>query len=141
MVGPAAEVDGGVRIFSELFAAVARIEAPTGAIIVRKGYGLGAIAMTMGHFRAPDFTVAWPTGEIGPMGLEGAVRLAARRDLEAIADPVERQALYEKLVARAYEHGKALNAASVYEIDDVIDPADSRRWILQLCRDVLRGSP
>jgi acetyl/propionyl-CoA carboxylase alpha subunit len=134
MVGPAAEEDAGVRAFAEMFHAGARLDVPTGAIILRKGYGLGAMAMTMGHFQAPLFTVAWPTGEVGPMGLEGAVRLAARRELEAARDPAERQAIYDALVASAYEHGKALNAASLNEIDDVIDPADSRRWALELCR-------
>jgi acetyl-CoA carboxylase carboxyltransferase component len=140
MVGPAAEAEGGVRAFSALFAAMAEIEAPIGAIILRKGYGLGAVAMTMGHYWAPDFTVAWPTGEVGPMGLEGAVRLANRRELEAIDDPAVRQARFDELVARAYEQGKGLNAASIFELDDVIDPADSRRWILQLCRTFSGGS-
>jgi acetyl-CoA carboxylase carboxyltransferase component len=85
--------------------------------------------MAGGSFKAPVFTVAWPTGEFGGMGLEGAVKLGFRRELEAIDDPGERDAAFEEMVARAYEHGKALNTATYYEIDDVIDPADSRRWI------------
>jgi acetyl-CoA carboxylase carboxyltransferase component len=110
----------------------AELQVPIGMIVLRKGYGLGAMAMAMGHLQTPLFTVAWPTGELGPMGLEGAVRLGFRRELEAAADEAERQALYDGLVALAYEHGKALNAATLAEIDDVIDPADSRRWIAQL---------
>jgi acetyl-CoA carboxylase carboxyltransferase component len=101
-------------------------------IILRKGYGLGAMAMAGGSFRAPQFTVAWPTGEIGGMGLEGAVRLGFSKELAAVADPVERQQLFDKLVAAAYEHGKALRSATTFELDDVIDPADSRAWITRL---------
>jgi acetyl-CoA carboxylase carboxyltransferase component len=97
--------------------------------VLRKGYGLGAQAMAGGHFKAPRFLVAWPTGEFGPMGLEGSVRLGFRRELAAIADPAEREAKSQQMVASLYEHGKATNVASYFEIDDVIDPADSRRWI------------
>jgi acetyl-CoA carboxylase carboxyltransferase component len=102
---------------------------PTGTIVLRKGYGLGAQAMAAGSFKAPLFCVAWPTGEFGGMGLEGAVRLGYRAELEAIDDPNERDRAFERMVSQAYEHGKALNAATHFEIDDVIDPADSRRWI------------
>jgi len=102
---------------------------PYFTIILRKGYGLGAQAMAAGSFKSPLFTVAWPTGEVGGMGLEGAVRLGYRRELEAIEDPDERERAFEAMVEAAYTHGKALNAATHYEIDDVIDPFDSRRWI------------
>jgi acetyl-CoA carboxylase carboxyltransferase component len=97
--------------------------------VLRKGYGLGAQSMAGGSFKSPLFCVAWPTGEFGGMGLEGAVRLGFRKELDAIADPRERQRLFEQMVERAYEHGKALNVATHFEIDDVIDPADTRRWI------------
>jgi acetyl-CoA carboxylase carboxyltransferase component len=126
MIGPEAEKDASVRRFGELFHIGARLGAPTGMIVLRKGYGLGAMAMATGHLQAPLFTVAWPSAELGPMGLEGAVKLAHRRALEAEPDR------FEELVAAAYEQGKALNAATLNEIDDVIDPADSRRWIRQL---------
>jgi acetyl-CoA carboxylase carboxyltransferase component len=86
--------------------------------------------MAGGTFKAPVFCVAWPTGEFGGMGLEGAVKLGYRRELEAVDDPDERQALFDEMVARMYEHGKAVSTASFFEIDDVIDPADSRRWIV-----------
>jgi acetyl-CoA carboxylase carboxyltransferase component len=102
---------------------------PTGTIILRKGYGLGAQAMAGGSFKTPLFCVAWPTGELGGMGLEGAVRLGYRKELEAIHDLDERERTFAEMVDRMYEHGKALNAATYFEIDDVIDPADSRRWI------------
>src|SRR5690606_3127581 len=82
-----------------------------------------------GSFKTPLFCVAWPTGEVGGMGLEGAVRLGYRKELEAIGDPVERERTFQEMVDRMYEHGKALSAASYFEIDDVIDPADSRRWV------------
>jgi acetyl-CoA carboxylase carboxyltransferase component len=129
MVGPDAEATALVRHASRLFVTGANLTVPTGTIILRKGYGLGAQAMAGGSFKAPLFCVAWPTGELGGMGLEGAVRLGYRKELEAIEDPVERQRTFEEMVERMYQHGKAVNAASHFEIDDVIDPADSRRWI------------
>jgi acetyl-CoA carboxylase carboxyltransferase component len=101
-------------------------------IILRKGYGLGAMGMAGGSFHAPEFTVAWPTGEIGGMGLEGAVRLGFSKELAAVIDPMERQNLFNKLVEAAYQRGKALTSATTFELDDVIDPADSRAWISSL---------
>jgi acetyl-CoA carboxylase carboxyltransferase component len=132
MVGPAAERTATVRHFARMFLGGANVSVPTGTIVLRKGYGLGAQAMAGGGFKAPLFTVAWPTSEFGGMGLEGAVRLGMRRELEAIEDPQERERLYEQLVAAAYERGQGLNMAAYGEIDDVIDPADSRRWIATL---------
>ncbi|HEY9304190.1 MAG TPA: carboxyl transferase domain-containing protein, partial [Mycobacterium sp.] len=132
MVGPDAEVHAAVRRFSRLFIVGARLTVPFGMIILRKGYGLGAMAMAGGSFHAPEFTVAWPTGEIGGMGLEGAVRLGFSKELAAVADPIERQNLFDKLVEAAYQHGKALTSATTFELDDVIDPADSRAWITRL---------
>ncbi len=135
MVGPEAEKTATVRRFSRLFVIGARMTVPFGAVVLRKGYGLGAMAMTAGSFRAPDFTVAWPTGEIGGMGLEGAVRLGFSKELAAKDDPAERQDLFDRLVGLAYQRGKALTAATVFELDDVIDPADTRAWLRRLARD------
>ena len=132
MVGPAAERTATVRHVSRMFLAGANLSVPTGTIVLRKGYGLGAQAMAGGGFKAPLFTVAWPTSEFGGMGLEGAVRLGMRRELEAVADPGEREQLFETLVAGAYERGRSLNMVAYGEIDDVIDPADSHRWIATL---------
>uniref|UniRef100_UPI002454B44B acetyl-CoA carboxylase family protein n=1 Tax=Nocardia asiatica TaxID=209252 RepID=UPI002454B44B len=132
MVGPEAEKDATVTKFSRLFIDSAALSVPLGTVIVRKGYGLGAQAMAAGSFRAPRFVVAWPTGEIGGMGLEGAVRLGFAKELAAIEDPVERQEAFDNLVQLAYANGKALTAATVLEVDDVIDPADTRRWICTL---------
>jgi len=132
MVGPDAEATGLVRHASRLFVVGASLSVPFGTIVLRKGYGLGAQAMAGGSFKAPLFCVAWPTGEFGGMGLEGAVRLGYRKELEAIEDPAERERTFEEMVERMYEHGKAVNAASHFEIDDVIDPADSRRWITSM---------
>ncbi len=129
MVGPEAEEAALVRHACRLFVTGASLTVPYGTIVLRKGYGLGAQAMAGGSFKAPLFCVAWPTGEVGGMGLEGAVRLGYRRELEAIEDPAERERTFQRMVEAAYEHGKALSAASHFEIDDVIDPADSRRWI------------
>jgi acetyl-CoA carboxylase carboxyltransferase component len=132
MVGPAAEQTATVRHFARMFLGGANVTVPTGTIVLRKGYGLGAQAMAGGGFKAPLFTVAWPTGEFGAMGLEGAVRLGMRRELEAIEDPEERERVFEQTVAAAYERGRGVNMAAYGEIDDVIDPADSRRWIEML---------
>jgi acetyl-CoA carboxylase carboxyltransferase component len=129
MVGPAAERTASVRHCARMFVTGANITVPMGTIVLRKGYGLGAQAMAGGGFKAPLFVVGWPTSEFGGMGLEGAVRLGMRRELEAIEDEDERERVFEATVAAAYEHGRGLNMAAYGEIDDVIDPADSRRWI------------
>jgi acetyl-CoA carboxylase carboxyltransferase component len=135
MVGPAAEQTATVRHFARMFVIGANLTVPSGTIVLRKGYGLGAQAMAGGGFKAPLFTVAWPASEFGGMGLEGAVRLGMRRELEAIEDPDERERVFQATVAAAYEHGRGLNMAAYGEIDDVIDPADSRRWIATLFSD------
>jgi acetyl-CoA carboxylase carboxyltransferase component len=132
MVGPEAERTATVRRFGALFVAGARLTAPLCVVVLRKGYGLGAMAMAGGDLKAPALTVAWPTGEFGGMGLEGAVRLGYRRELEAIADPGEREARYQQLVAGHYDRGKALSTAAAFEIDDVIDPADTRAAIARV---------
>src|SRR5207244_2982341 len=129
MVGVDSETTAAVRHMSRLFVTGANLTVPFGTVVLRKGYGLGAMAMAGGSMKAPLFTVAWPTGEVGGMGLEGAVRLGYRRELDAVEDADEREELFRHLVDRSYEHGKALNTATYFEIDDVIDPADTRRWI------------
>lgn len=129
MVGPEVEKTALVRHCSRLFLAAGNATIPMMTVVLRKGYGLGAMVMAGGSFHRPLFTVAWPTGEFGGMGLEGAVRLGYRKELEAIADLDARQALYDKLVADSYEKGEAQNAAACLEIDTVIDPADTRKWI------------
>jgi acetyl-CoA carboxylase carboxyltransferase component len=126
MVGPEVERTAVVRRFGAMFVAGARLTVPLCAVVLRKAYGLGAMAMTAGDLRRPAITVAWPTGEFGGMGLEGAVRLGYRRELDAISDPEARQVRYEQLVADQYTRGKALSTAMAFEIDDVIDPADTR---------------
>jgi acetyl-CoA carboxylase carboxyltransferase component len=127
MVGPEAEETALVRHVSRMFVVGASLTVPFACVILRKAYGLGAQAMAGGSFRRPLFTVAWPTGELGGMGLEGAVRLGFRRELDRIDDPGDRAAAFDAMVARAYEHGKAVHVAEHFEIDDVIDPAVTRR--------------
>lgn len=102
---------------------------PLVAVILRRGYGLGAQAMTGGSLHEPLLTVAWPSAHLGPMGLEGAVRLALRRELEEIADTEERERRVRELTAAAEENARALNAAALFELDDVIDPAETRGLI------------
>jgi acetyl/propionyl-CoA carboxylase alpha subunit/acetyl-CoA carboxylase carboxyltransferase component len=131
MVGPQSEATAAVRRGSRLFVTAASLSVPFFTVVTRKGYGLGAQAMAAGDFSAPAMTLAWPTAEFGPMGLEGAVRLGYRKELEAEPDPASRQALFEKLVGRMYDAGKALSVASVVEIDAVIDPAETRAWLLR----------
>jgi len=130
MVGPESEDAAAVRKVSRLFVAGAKFGPPLFTIVLRKGYGLGAQAMAGGGFHSPMFIASWPTGEFGGMGLEGAVKLGYRKELEAETDPVANKALFEKLVANMYARGKATSMASALEIDAVIDPADSRRWIM-----------
>jgi acetyl-CoA carboxylase carboxyltransferase component len=129
MVGPEAEKEALVRHASRLFVVGGSLSVPFFTIVLRKGYGLGAQAMAGGSFRAGRFCVSWPTGEFGGMGLEGAVKLGFRKELEAVEDPQQRTALFEEMVERMYTHGKAVNMASHFEIDEVIDPVDSRRWV------------
>jgi acetyl/propionyl-CoA carboxylase alpha subunit len=131
MVGPEAEKTAIVRHVARLFVTGANVTVPFFTVVLRKGYGLGAQSMAAGGFHAPFFTIAWPTGEFGGMGLEGYVRLGYRKEMEAIADPAERQAYFEKMVATKYEEGKAISIASVLEIDGVIDPAETRRWVMR----------
>ena len=130
MVGPEIEKTALVRHASRMMVVGANITTPLMGVVIRKGYGLGAQAMVGGSFRSPLFMVSWPTGEFGGMGLEGAVKLGYRKELEAIEDPEERLKTYNEMVARMYERGKATNMASHFEIDEVIDPADTRRWII-----------
>jgi acetyl-CoA carboxylase carboxyltransferase component len=131
MVGPEVERRAQVRHVCRMFVVGSHLTVPFFTVFLRRGYGLGAQAMAKGGFHEPFFAVAWPTGEFGGMGLEGGVRAGFRKELEAVKDFQEREALYEKLVAMAYERGKAINMASYLEIDAVIDPADTRRWITE----------
>ena len=131
LVGPDVEARGQVRRAGDLFVANARLAVPLVAVVLRKAYGLGAMALTGGGFHAASAIVSWPTGEFGAMGLEGAVRLGYRRELEAVPEGTERDALYERLVAEQYERGSALNMAATLEIDAVIDPAETRAWIVR----------
>ncbi len=130
MVGPQTEAQAQVRHVSRMFIAAAHLRVPFFSVVLRKGYGLGAMAMTAGSFHAPAFNVAWPTGEFGAMGLEGAVKLGYRKELEAQPDGSQREALYETLVAQQYDKGSALNMATTLEIDAVIDPTQTRDWLV-----------
>jgi acetyl-CoA carboxylase carboxyltransferase component len=132
MVGPEIEAKGQVRYASGLFIAAAKLKVPLVAVVLRKGYGLGAMAMTAGGFHETTATIAWPTAEFGAMGLEGSVRLGYRKELEACTDVDQREALYEKLLAKQYEQGKAIRMAETLEIDAVIDPAKTRDWLISV---------
>ncbi len=134
MVGPEIEKTALVRHSSRMFLAGANAQVPFLTIVLRKSYGLGANAMQGGSPDVPAAMVSWPTGEFGPMALEGAAKLGYRKELAAIADPAERKKLFDEMVAKMYRGGKALNNASHFFLDDVIDPADSRRWITSTLR-------
>ena len=131
MVGPDVERTGLARKCNNVFVTLANAQSPRFTIILRKSYGLAAQAMMTGSSRAPLFALAWPTAELGGMNLEAAVRLGQRAELAAIEDIEQRAARYEALVAEAYRRGKGVNAAAVHENDGVIDPADTRRWIVR----------
>jgi acetyl-CoA carboxylase carboxyltransferase component len=141
MVGPEIEKTALVRHASRMFVTGANVTVPVMTIVLRKAYGLGAMTMAGGSFKVPMFAISWPTGEFGGMGLEGAVRLGYRKELEAITDDAEREKAFEQMVAASYERGKAVNTASHFEIDDVIDPAESRRWITSALRSVPPPAP
>jgi acetyl/propionyl-CoA carboxylase alpha subunit/acetyl-CoA carboxylase carboxyltransferase component len=141
MVGPEAEKTAIVRHVARMFVTGASLTVPLFGIVLRKGYGLGAQSMIGGGFHASFFTVAWPTGEFGGMGLEGYVRLGFRKEMEAIADPAEREKYYKSKVAELYANGKAVSIASVLEIDEVIDPAETRHWIMAGLRSVPKPEP
>lgn len=130
MVGPEAEKTAQARHFCRIFTNAVNATIPIFSVVLRKGYGLGAMAMAGGSFHISDFIVSWPTGEFGGMGLEGAVRLGFKKELDAIEDPEKREERFEELVAQHYTHGKAINMAACLEIDDVIDPAHTRNWIM-----------
>lgn len=131
MVGPEIEAEAQVRHVCRMFMVASHLRVPFFAVVLRKGYGLGAQAMTAGGFDAPVFTVAWPTGEFGAMGLEGAVRLGYRKELAAAPEGAERDALFRKLVAEQYANGEAIHMAQTLEIDAVIDPAETRTWLVR----------
>jgi acetyl-CoA carboxylase carboxyltransferase component len=131
MVGPDSEKTAMVRHAARLFVGAAALRVPVASVVLRRGYGLGAMALTAGHFHAPVATCAWPSGEFGAMGLEGSVRLGFRKELEAAAAG-EREALFQRLLAEAVARGQALNMASFLEIDDVIDPAQTRPWLARV---------
>ena len=136
MVGPEIEKTALVRHCSRLFVTGANLAIPHVTVVLRKAYGLGAQAMAGGSFKEPFFAVAWPTGEFAGMGLEGQVKLGFRNELEAIEDPEERRKRYEDLLSRAYERSKAIHQGVSFGVDDVIDPADTRRWILAALQSV-----
>ncbi len=130
MVGPDSEAQGAVHRMAALFERAASLSVPLLAVFLRKAYGLGAMALVGGSFAVPDYAISWPTGEFGGMGLEGAVRLGFRKELDALPEGAERQALFDRLVAEHYEKGKALEAAAHLEIDAVIDPAETRAHLI-----------
>lgn len=137
MVGPEIEQQAQVRHVCRMFINGSHLIVPFFSIVLRRAYGLGSMAMARGGFHESFFTASWPTGEFGPMGLEGAVKVGFKRELDAIADPLEREAYYNKLVAKLYERGKAINIASHMEIDSVIDPVDTRKWIMRGLKSAL----
>jgi acetyl-CoA carboxylase carboxyltransferase component len=141
MVGPEAEKQATVRHVSRMFVAAASLSVPFFTVVLRKGYGLGAQAMAAGSFHSPLFTIAWPSAEFGAMGLEGAVRLGFAKELAAIEEPAARQQLFDKLVAKAYQNGKGINMASFLEIDAVIDPVETRAWLLRGLNATPRPAP
>ena len=141
MVGPETEAQAQVRHVSRMFVAAAHLRVPFFAVVLRKGYGLGAMAMTGGGFHEPVFTVAWPSGEFGAMGLEGAVRLGYRKELAAVPPGPKRDALFAQLLDAQYANGKAINMAVTLEIDAVIDPATTRAWLSRGLASARVGAP
>jgi len=140
MVGPEHEKTAMVRHTSRMFVTAAALQVPIMTVVLRKAYGLGAMAMAGGSLHASFFTIAWPTAEFGAMGLEGAVKLGFKKEMEAVSDPAERQALYNKLVNAAYRKGKAVNAAHALEFDEVIDPLHTREYIVSALESIPKNT-
>jgi acetyl-CoA carboxylase carboxyltransferase component len=141
MVGPEHEKTALVRHCCRSYLVGANVSVPTFTVVIRKAYGLGALGMAGGSFHASVFAISWPTGEFGGMGLEGQVKLGRRKELAAIDDPDERLKTYETYVAQMYERGKALNTASLFELDNVIDPAETRKWVISGLNSVPPPAP
>ncbi len=139
MVGPEIEKRAQVRHVCRMFVVGSHLTVPYFTLVLRRGFGLGAMAMARGGFHESFFTAAWPTGEFGAMGIEGAIKAGFKKELAAIEDPEDRQKLYDHLVGELYKRGKALNMASYLEIDAVIDPADTRDWIIRGIKSVPPG--
>ncbi|MGK0366471.1 MAG: acetyl-CoA carboxylase carboxyltransferase component [Saprospiraceae bacterium] len=140
MVGPDHEKTAMVRHTSRMFVNAAALQVPVLTVILRKAYGLGAMAMAGGSLHASFFTIAWPTAEFGAMGLEGAVKLGFKKEMDAVTDPIEKQALYDKLVKTAYRKGKAVNAAHALEFDEVIDPAETREYLVAALESIPKST-
>ena len=136
MVGPKAEETALVRHTSRLFVTAASLRVPFFSVVLRRGYGLAAQALSGGHFHAPFFQVSWPTGEFGGMNLEGAIRIGMRKELAAIEDEEAREAKAQAMIAESHRRGTAINMASLLELDAVIDPADTRAWLVRGLRSV-----
>ena len=131
MVGPEVEKTAQVRHVSRMFVAASRATVPYFTIVLRKAYGLGALAMAGGSSQVSFFMVGWPSAEFGAMGLEGAVKLAYRKELAAIEDAAARKAWFDQMVSKSYEENKGLSGATFLEVDDVIDPSETRRWLVR----------
>jgi acetyl-CoA carboxylase carboxyltransferase component len=141
MVGTEHEKFGTVRRASSMLVAGASISVPVFMVVLRKGYGLGAQAMGMGSLHVPQLTIAWPTGEFGPMGLEGAVRLGYSKEIAAAGGEgtTDGDALFNKLLDAMIANGKALNAAMYHEIDAVIDPMETRSYLTRALKTLPVG--
>jgi acetyl-CoA carboxylase carboxyltransferase component len=135
MVGPDVETTALVRHCNRMFVTGANLSVPLVMVVLRKAIGLGAMAMSGGNLQNPALTVSWPTGEFAGMGIEGSIKLGRRADLAAIEDIDRRKALFDEMVADAYAVAQALNQASLFEIDDVIDPADTRARIVAVVQN------
>lgn len=131
MVGPDSEQEGAVRRMSSLFVTAASLTVPVATVFLRRGYGLGAMAMAAGSFHAPVCSLAWPSGEFGAMGLEGAVKLGFKKELAAVAEGADRDKLFAELLKKMQEQGRAEEAAAFLEIDAVIDPAATRARLIK----------
>jgi acetyl-CoA carboxylase carboxyltransferase component len=131
MVGPDMEKRAQVRHVCRMFVVGSHLTVPFFTLVLRRGYGLGVMAMSRGGFHEAFFTAAWPTGEFGAMGIDGAIKAGFKKELAAIEDETARNQLYNQLVEELYKRGQAMNMASYLEIDAVIDPAETRRWIIQ----------
>jgi acetyl-CoA carboxylase carboxyltransferase component len=126
LVGTKAEQSGLVRHGARMMQLVASATVPKLTVVVRKGFGAGYYVMN-GRAFEPDLLVAWPGAEIGIMGAEGLVAIAAKKALESAGSPEAARAMKEELAAGLKPHVRVERTAALAMVDDVIDPRDTRR--------------
>lgn len=130
MVGPQSERNATLRRGLRVAYVMAHMRVPTVSVIVRKAYGMGAVAMN-GPGAGQSVTLCWPSAEFGALPVEGGLNAAFHNSIAAAEDPEE----YRRELEERYRNfGNPFEAAKVFNFDDLIDPRDTRLRIAQALR-------